>query len=75
MQSFEHRFVPAPRALLAFANRKGSVLVSEYVPGENLHAFTEGGRGGRFATVLPTFFLLQCCWAVGELAGYVTGKP
>lgn len=33
------------------------------------------GRGGRFLTVLPTFFLLQCCWAAGELAGYVTGKP
>lgn len=33
------------------------------------------GRGTRFATVLPAFLTLQCCWALGELAGYVTGKP
>ena len=33
------------------------------------------GRGGRFLSVLPLFFLLQCCWAAGEFAGYVTGAP
>lgn len=33
------------------------------------------GRSGRFLAVLPAFFLLQCCWAVGEFAGYVTGNP
>jgi hypothetical protein len=33
------------------------------------------GRGGRFLAVLPLFFLLQCTWALGECAGYVTGKP
>jgi len=33
------------------------------------------GRGRRFLAVLPVFFLLQCCWALGELAGYVTAEP
>ena len=49
----EHRFVPAPRALLAFASRRGSVLVSELIPGEDLHRFTCGGRGGAFAALEP----------------------
>jgi GT2 family glycosyltransferase len=33
------------------------------------------GRAGRFVAALPLFFLLQCFWALGECAGYATGKP
>jgi len=33
------------------------------------------GRAGRFLSVLPLFFLLQCSWALGECAGYATGRP
>jgi GT2 family glycosyltransferase len=33
------------------------------------------GRAGRFVTALPIFLLLQCSWALGELTGYVVGRP
>lgn len=33
------------------------------------------GRSRRFLTALPLFFLLQGFWAVGELVGYMTGRP
>ena len=37
--------------------------------------FERGANTRRFVTALPLIFLLQCFWALGEFAGYVTGEP
>jgi hypothetical protein len=34
-----------------------------------------GPSRGRFLAALPLVFLLQSSWALGELAGYVAGRP
>jgi GT2 family glycosyltransferase len=38
-------------------------------------AFARGRNGGRFVACLPAILVLECVWAVGELAGYVTASP
>jgi GT2 family glycosyltransferase len=63
---------PAKRAIYAMLSPLLPFVMTARVAAQSLG---RGAHRGRFAAALPLVFLLQCFWALGELAGYVSGKP
>lgn len=52
--ALKHRGVDTPTPLLAVAEgQRGGFVLTEWMPGDNLLAFTDGGRGGALAELSP----------------------